>query len=215
MNFLETMMKQIVCEGMEMPKIQVERTIGSILEIFIESFMNELAVKGKIDSGTYKLIAPEFPIRTQKKEKGKRTNRSTNIDYLMLNECNNILYFIELKTDSGSFKNEQYENYREIVKNKNSKELFKFLKERAEEGKSKKKYEYMKEKVNEIINEDQQNKKREFKLIYILPKNTKIGSEKKFGKIHFEDLHNNNSIDHEFSAEWKIITSFFKKLDKN
>jgi len=104
MEFIKKLVKSIV-DNKDMPKVQVEREISPILEIFIENLMSDLA-KNKlfIERGSYKLVAPEFPLDNGKKEKGKNNQRSTNIDFLLLNKNTKTLYFVELKTDSKSFK---------------------------------------------------------------------------------------------------------------
>ncbi|RLA72160.1 MAG: hypothetical protein DRG24_03760 [Epsilonproteobacteria bacterium] len=215
MKFVETLIKSIV-DNKDMPKVQVEREISPILEIFIESFMNNLAINNKVEEGTYKFIAPEFPLSNE-----DENNRSVNIDYLLLNEKSNTLYFIELKTDSSSFKLSQYEYYKNTIHNKTTTELYNFLKDLEN-----KKYKNYKIKVvDESISEEEFKKIKHIKLIYLAPKKLTLENTRRSGAgqdainsiefITFEDLHMFNDIDHEFSAEWNVITSHLVKLDKN
>ena len=200
-----------------MPKVQVERELSPILEIFLEGFMNNLAQKGIIDAGNYQFIAPEFPLTN-----GEDNGRSINIDYLMLN--NKTLYLIELKTDSGSFTHKQYNEYKNVIKDNTPQELYDFLSKLAEKQP---KYKYLKEYIDKNIEKSNINNFSDIekiKLLYIAPKRI---LDRKWGKgnsdavaelnkkqlITFDDLHMFNQIDHEFSAEWEIITSHLVRLD--
>jgi hypothetical protein len=222
-NFVEELIKTIV-DNRYMPKVQVEREFSPILEIFIESVMNELAKKNVIWGGEYKLIASEFPLNN-----GENNNlRSVNIDYLLVNISTKDLVFVELKTDSHSFDQKQYELYKTIIEKNNSKELYDFL--------SKLKHPKYKIYKKEIVDKNLKEldlagfeKVRGIKLIYIAPQKLKgenkyRGSDgkeaieyiKNSGKfVTFEDLRNHNDITSEFKDEWKIITKHLIELDKN
>ena len=72
------------------PKVQIERAISPLLSIFIIDILNHF-LKTNI-----KFYLPEFPLK-------KENNQSTNIDWLLIDEENKKLYFIEFKTTSDSF----------------------------------------------------------------------------------------------------------------
>jgi hypothetical protein len=109
--FLENLMKEIVDEGMLIPKFQVERCISPILSLFLENILET-----KFPENQYELIMPEFPIRKGMLN-GENDNQSTNIDYLLFNKTENKFTFLELKTDSKSYKYEQLKIYFQLQKN--------------------------------------------------------------------------------------------------
>jgi hypothetical protein len=225
----ETFVKELICsivKSKDMPKVQVEREFSPILEIFIESAMNELAKNKVVWEGEYKLIAPEFPLNNE--EDGNL--RSVNIDYLLVNSRENYLVFVELKTDSHSFETEQYDLYKRIIEKKDTKNLYHFLSTLQH-----KKYKNYKEIVDEKLKKlhlDGLKNINDIKLIYIAPaeltkenkhrgnagkeaiKSLMTNSEdEKF--VTFADLEKYNSIEHDFIDEWKIITKELKNLDDN
>jgi hypothetical protein len=128
---------------------------------------------------------------------------------------------VELKTDSNSFKTEQYNNYLRIVQNIENNSaivLYNFLASLTHE-----KFKYYK---NNIIDKcfDNKNWAKIFKceILYIAPKNIK---ERKWGQnnrsiidnsinfLHFSDFPEN--IDTQFPNEWKIIKKGLEVLDNN
>lgn len=224
--FVETLIKSIVANK-DMPKVQVEREISPILELFLVDVFNSLGkkeVKG-IEKGQYLLIGAEFPLSIDE------TERSTNIDYLMFNKCNSTLYFVELKTDSSSFDLEQYKKYKkkiiERVEKDNDNEgagfLYDFLM-----GLTGKKYgcykEVLADKYGLLLNNWKEIKKA--KLVYIAPekliknaKRRKLEGEKAIGEIsfiHFKDLGgDSNIVSEQYQAEWDVIAKHLVVLDDN
>ncbi len=214
MKFIKELVGSIV-KNKDMPKVQVEREISPILEMFIEGFMDELGKNGKIAEGSYKFIAPEFPLSNK-----DDSHRSVNIDYLLLNKNTNVLYFIELKTDSSSFKLEQYHYYLDVIKNKSTIELYDFL------GSLKNtKYKNYKKVMDNNITEEKFKSIRKIELIYLAPKklaipNTRrnVEGQKAISEINFitfEDLNEFNDINSEYSKIWKEITPLLVDLDDN
>jgi len=109
MEFLKQLMEIIVKDGVNTPKAQVERYLSPILAIFLEDILNTKF------GNKYKMIAPEFPIKKGTIDlESTRPNQSTNIDYLMYNETKKRFTFIELKTDSTSFKLSQLDIYNKL-----------------------------------------------------------------------------------------------------
>jgi hypothetical protein len=219
-NFIETFMETVI-NHRDMPKVQVEREISPILEIFIESAMNKLSEAGKVERGKYHLIASEFPISN-----GEANLRSANIDFLMFNENTKSLVFVELKTDSHSFEMEQFQDYRNIAEANDPKELYEFL------GKLEHKkyinYKRLVDKKLEALNIQQFNGVQRIDIIYIAPEKMRETNnhwnddrhcaiiylnEKRF--LNFNDLFETRNIAHVFAEEWELITRYLKKLDDN
>jgi hypothetical protein len=241
-NFVEELIKSII-GNRYVPKAQVEREFSPILEIFIESVMNELAKNSVIWGGEYKLIASEFPLHNKyplEREKRGDDGKSVNIDFLLLNRTSNFLVFIELKTDSTSFKPSQYHDYkdkiidRRDIKNKGEL-LYEFLKCLPDWSNKRYKYDKYIEKIEERLTAcglKDLSTLDDIKLIYIAPKElkkenphrgykgkkaieslTKNKENERF--VTFEDLKNHNNIEHKFKSEWKTITEYLIELDKN
>ena len=214
MKFIKDLVGSIV-KNKDMPKVQVEREISPILEMFIEGFMDELGKNGKVAEGSYKFIAPEFPLSNE-----DDSHRSVNIDYLLLNKDTNTLYFIELKTDSSSFKLEQYHYYLDVIANKSTIELYDFL------GSLKNtKYKNYKKEIDQNITEEEFKNIRKIELIYLAPKKLTLPNKRRNEKgqkaieeinfITFEDLDKFNNINSEYSMIWKEITPILVDLDDN
>lgn len=214
MKFIKDLVGSIV-KNKDMPKVQVEREISPILEMFIEGFMDELGKNRKIAEGSYKFIAPEFPLSSE-----DDSHRSVNIDYLLLNKDTNTLYFIELKTDSSSFELEQYHNYLDVINNKSTIELYDFL------GSLKNtKYKYYKKGIDENITEEEFKSIRKIELVYLAPKKLTLPNNRRkeegqkaiseINFITFEDLNDFNNINSEYSKIWKVITPILVDLDDN
>ena len=214
MKFIKDLVGSIV-KNKDMPKVQVEREISPILEMFIEGFMDELGRNGKVAEGSYKFIAPEFPLSNE-----DDSHRSVNIDYLLLNKDTNTLYFIELKTDSSSFKLEQYHYYLDVIGNKSTIELYDFL------GSLKNtKYKNYKKEIDQNITEEEFKNIRKIELIYLAPKKLTLPNKRRNEKgqkaieeinfITFEDLDEFNNINSEYSTIWKEITPILVDLDDN
>ncbi len=145
----------------------------------------------------------------------------------MFNEESEILYFVELKTDSSSFKLSQHLIYEDIVKKislgRGAGELYDFL----GELKSAKYQNYKAYVVDTNISRDIWPKIESAKLIYIAPKKLAKEKEKvnpRRGEegqqaiseatfICFSDLC--ETIDHKYNNEWQIITKHLKRLDDN
>ncbi len=235
MIFLETLMEKIVA-GKDLPKVQVERYISPILEIFIEDILTEYYKNDKKDEngkslkGKYKLIAPEFPLQKyknfdfiDKNGKYKKNYQSTNIDYLLLNTDTNKLIFLELKTDSSSFNEDQlkiYQNLQEFppTLSKLKNDVLTIQKK----SKKKSKYDYLLNLIDDDIST------QEIEIIYLIPEMLK--KDKKFvdacnnssiniNRISFKDINkvyfSKNSKVYKFQKEWKIIKKQLQELNNN
>lgn len=191
----------------KIPKVQIERNVETILSIFIESIVKAV-FKNKND---VKLISSEFPFK-------KQNNQSTNADFLL--QSNNVIYIVELKTSSSSYRLKQLIEYIEIknkVEEKSAKFLIEDLNIIQQASKKCDKYEF-------LINEVNKNKSLDFskvnkaEILYIGPENLrkklndkaiKFISYVELSEIELKDLENK----HEKLECWKIIIEKLMKID--
>jgi len=101
--FWRELLDHIVTKLRHVPKFQVERAVGPMLDYFITKDPTFLG-------GDMEILATEFPL----KKKGT-TLQSTNVDWLLYDRCRNELVLLELKTDDGSFSSGQLERYLELL----------------------------------------------------------------------------------------------------
>ena len=219
MRFLNKLMETII-GNKEVPKVQVERELGPILDIFIHEIINTMSISNNIfEKGKYISVGSEFPLPID------TTRRSFNIDYLFFNQTNKQLYFIELKTDINSFNIKQYIRYKKLIKKINDKKsaqhLIVFLKKL-----NNKKYVNYVEKVMELSIPWEDIEKAT--LIYIVPstlkekqlenkkKNKNMNKDnmisKELAQINFKDLPK-NLLESNFNNEWNIVREHLVKLD--
>ncbi len=146
------------------PNYQAERRI----DIFINHFLDRILTK-YLKTKT-EFVCPEFPI------KKSGNNLSTKLDYLCKTDTEII--FVELKTDSGSYKDEQAEIY---LNNNWSKYIsdYKLLAEVKRSKIDSEKYETLNSKLKDhkILNEEINFPIR---VIYLSPMKTK---QKKNSKV--------------------------------
>jgi hypothetical protein len=217
-DFLKALISNIV-ENKFMPKVQVERQISPILDVFISDLINQLSLEGKIIKGDYDLIASEFPSQLDEIINKKRTLRSSNIDYLFLNKITKSLLLVELKTDSKSFNLLQYKSYLEVVKRINEENagfFGGFLSLLTNP-----KYKLYLKAIEEKVSKHTWEQIKSAKVIYFAPKKIKtkkwgIENRKAINEIsfiHFEDFP--FEIEHTFKEEWKIVRKGLLELDKN
>jgi hypothetical protein len=206
MKFLEKLMEVIIDEGIQTPKVQVERYISPILNMFLPELLS------KIYNNKYVMIIPEFPIKKGRIQ-NSNNNQSTNIDYLLYNETKSIFTFVELKTDSTSFKKSQlkiYQDLQEICNNTTNVAFGQLLKNDLEDitkaTKLKSKYQYIlgqwKDDFNDINN---------MEIVYLVPKTLKSKIEDNL-VLSFNDLPKNINL---YNEEWQIIRTSLLKLDEN
>jgi hypothetical protein len=161
--FLESLLDEII-KDCKIPKVQVERTIGTVLSIFIEDILNEYYKKDIVEGDKIRLVTKEYPI------KKKGNDQSENCDFLLANK--KFVYLTELKTSVGSFDPNQFELYN-IVKNRIQSSESAFLIDDVYELREKN------EQYQFIINEIKTNTYLEFdfidkcKILYIGPSKLK------------------------------------------
>ena len=101
-GFLSHLMTHLL-EGSQIPKVQVERSIGPVLGFFLAEVLTATLKDDGALSGCYRMLCPEFPLAKGKNQSIKENNQSTNIDFLLYNEDRQALVFLELKTAVSSF----------------------------------------------------------------------------------------------------------------
>ncbi len=99
-GFLSHLMAHLL-EGSQIPKVQVERSVGPVLGFFLAEVLTATLKDDEALSGRYRMLCPEFPLA-----KGNSL-QSTNIDFLLYNEDRQALVFLELKTAGSSFSPDQ------------------------------------------------------------------------------------------------------------
>ncbi len=186
--------------------------------------------EGKSLKGKYKLIAPEFPLQKyknfdfiDKNGKYKKNYQSTNIDYLLLNTDTNKLVFLELKTDSSSFNEDQLKIYQNLQESPPTlSKLKNDVLTIQKKSKKKSKYDYLLNLIDDDIST------QEIEIIYLIPEMLK--KDKKFvdacnnsfiniNRISFKDINkvyfSKNSKVYKFQKEWKIIKKQLQELNNN
>ncbi len=197
----------LILEGGNIPKVQVERAVSPIIAMFIGNLLT-LYLKD-ITSDIYELVSQEFPLK-------KDNNQSTNMDYLLLNNKKDRLVFVELKTDVSSFDKAQAEKYvtfkNNIIKN-SAKLLSDDLSDILKSSTKKYKYEYLLKQFNKHIPKPEDIKN--VLVIYIVPKIIKEKVQNSSDGIDyvlsFGDLP--DAINGNYSEEWSIIWQKLKQLD--
>lgn len=103
-NFYE-MFKENLIKDHYTPGIKAEVIWDTILTPYIPRLISN---KQKEKDSNLKLIAKEFPVRTNNSDL-----RNAKIDYLV--EGDKYLYIVELKTTNSSFEEKQYNRYKSIM----------------------------------------------------------------------------------------------------
>lgn len=204
--FLNKMLLSIL-HDYRIPKVQVERNVQTVLSIFIENIV-QAVFKNKND---VKLISNEFPFK-------KQNNQSINADFLL--QSNNVIYIVELKTSSSSYKLEQLGEYIEI-KNKVEEKSAKFLSEDLnviqQVSKECDKYEFLIKDVNDRKSLDFGNVNK-VEILYIGPeklrkklndKSIKFISYTELSKIELKDLEN----EYDKLKCWEVIRKYLMAID--
>jgi hypothetical protein len=191
----------------KIPKLQVERIIGPLLGMFIPEIFSTI-LKDDVQ-----IICPEFPLRRIGKD-GQKTNRSTNVDWLLYASGQDQLVFLELKTTDTTYDPIQHQIYRgviELVRQSGSSFLASDVE--AIMGRSLERGKYA--EVLRRASDDRYRNCRKARLVYLSPKGMKGaltgGGDGEVLWLGFEDLPEN--IDSRFSQEWKIIRKHLIQLD--
>ena len=207
-EFINELMHHII-DGVNIPKVQVERAITPVLSLFIESILNKYFENNDEYSGDYKMISPEFPLK-------KENNQSTNIDYLLVNNLKKVLVFFELKTDVGSLDMEQmnrYLTYKEKI-SEFSAGILKYDLDKIHNTSKGSKYSYIISHFNSAVKAKDEIRKAI--IIYLVPSAIVSQVKEKKGidfTLAFKDLPEN--IDHKFAKYWVVIRENLIQLDNH
>ncbi len=212
-EFIKHLIKNIV-DNRDMPKVQVERELSPILDIFMPDILTDIVAE---ESDKYKHILSEFPLQSLKYENNKQTNRSVNIDSLLLKN-DDTLVFLELKTDDTSYHQEQCDRYRKVIEkieNNSAAFLFDFLEKLAKISSKKKKYRSALKAIESKFNIDELKKIDKAVLIYIVPKSTKKRLLK--NNIEVDTIMDFTDISQakvsKYSNVWSIVSQTIVQLD--
>lgn len=209
-KFVQDFMKHIIALT-KTPKVQLERIVSPIFGLFIEEIFNAKFKDDPNYSGNYELISSEFPLKKE------GNNQSTNIDFLLLNRDKKLILFLELKTDSSSYREVQYDVYIEYIKRIEKDSASIFIDEIGNiKSNSIKpnKYETLLDKLNNMAKELEQIKK--VFLVYLIPSKKLSEFKKKYPEglfLGYSDLP--DKINHQYSEYWNIIRENLLELDNN
>ena len=122
-----------------------------IVDMLISDFIEEMVAANleKVDVNNVKLLAKEFPIRTNKKNR-----LNAKVDYLV--KVKNDLYLIELKSTNASLKDKQKKRMKDAEKN-GVEDLWKFFFQIVDgelTASAKKKYEYTLHRIQKQLGID-------------------------------------------------------------
>lgn len=207
-TFIEILMDQIM-EATMIPKAQVERAVGPILNLFLADVLTATLQNDPELSGGIVMVCPEFPLK-------KTHNRqSTNIDWLMLNETRQMLLFVELKTSDTSVNAGQNAIYQERIRQVSEQGggfLLSDLEELRDASSESGKYQYL---IDQRIApfRDQIIATRAAQLLYLVPGSAQhklMGHADRV--LTFGDLA--AEISGLYSKEWGIIHNRLSRLDQ-
>jgi len=102
-DFLSGVFAQLV-DNKDLPKYQFERAIDGFIGFFLPDII------GALMGGRAELVTQELPLK-------KENNQSTNVDYVLLlhGDSRPSWVFVELKTDTRSFRRRQDQIYCELI----------------------------------------------------------------------------------------------------
>lgn len=214
--FLEELMENIL-KSTKIPKVQVERIIGSILSVFIADIVTEKFKNIKKYRGKYKLVLQEFPLK-----KGNNL-QSTNIDYILYNKEKRIVVFLELKTDSDSFEPEQlriYSKYKTMTHEDRKKLFDENILDIRKKSNKKKKYDFILQRLRNF--KGLSNDDNKLIIVYLAPEKARNKLRKEMDDLKERRIDRFLSfnllpdlIEHKYYNEWKVIKKYLSKLDKN
>jgi hypothetical protein len=103
MKFTENVFT-LLSANKKFPYYQAERRIDIFINLFLEEILNNRLHKKSI-----KFILPELALKKVK------NNQSAKLDYLCIDKQEELIYFVELKTDKQSFSKKQLSCYLEYT----------------------------------------------------------------------------------------------------
>jgi len=215
-GFLSHLMAHLL-EGSQIPKVQVERSVGPVLGFFLADVLTATLKDDEALSGRYRMLCPEFPLVKEK----SNSLQSTNIDFLLYNEDRQALVFLELKTAGSSFSPEQATIYLEN-KYRVHKHGAAYLIEDLERIKSSSSESHKYAALRNLLETrfpggvSAMALCRQLHVIYLVPAQLKEQSPhlKRMDKaLSFGEL--TTAIDSPFAQEWATIVEALQQLDGN
>ena len=189
----------------QVPKLQIERAISPLLSIYIEELVKQHLKKTSSPAHKLELVAPEFPLK-------KKNNQSTNVDWLLIDKKNLVLYLIELKTAGSSYNSEQLDTYKlvqKFIQKFGAGFLYDDLQKIRNKSIEKSKYDFVLNKCEPF--REYFKKIKEAEIIYIVPTSIKYKLDE-VKALSFSELP--TTLDHVFSNEWKLLRDFFISIDR-
>jgi hypothetical protein len=207
-TFIEILMDQIM-EATMIPKAQVERAVGPILNLFLADVLTATLQNDPDLSGDIAMVCPEFPLK-------KTNNRqSTNIDWLMLNEARQMLLFVELKTSDTSVNVGQNAIYQERIRQVGEQGggfLLRDLEELRDASNESGKYQYLLEKRIGPYRK-QIAASHMARLVYLVPESAEHKLKGHADRIlTFSDLA--VIISGPYAREWAVVHNRLVRLDQ-
>ena len=218
MGFLSHLMAHLL-EGSQIPKVQVERSVGPVLGFFLAEVLTATLKDDEALSGRYRMLCPEFPLVKEK------SLQSTNIDFLLYNEDRQALVFLELKTAGSSYSPEQaaiYQTHKERIGKDGADYLVIDLNDIKESSSERQKYETVQHLLQTRFpgGTSAIAQCRQVHLIYLVPAELKKQLKerdpdlKSMDKVlSFGELAMN--IEGPFAEEWTTIGEALQQLDLN
>lgn len=159
--FWSALLEKLIENGRRIPKVQVERAVGPILGFFLDHAISHL-LGSKVVT-----LAAEFPL------KKPGNSQSTNIDWLMYDQHKGELVLLELKTESGSFRSEQFEIYLALANEEcpwaRMKKDFRAIRDvSVHRGK----YEYVEKEIEKVVDACTDIEQAQVRILYLAPKST-------------------------------------------
>lgn len=186
----------------KVPKFQLERAVSPLLGIFINGIINK-----HLNAHTT-VSLPEFPL------KKSGNYQSTNIDWLLIDDSNKTLYFIELKTDVTSFRKNQcglYNKVKDLVERESAAVLFSELNKIKGKSRRGDKYSALQKRIPVGLDFTEF---KSFKIVYLVPDRPHKLMDKEYDEIIlFSDLR--EDINTPFPEEWIMLREFLIDLKKN
>ena len=171
MKFTESIF-ELLLENKSLPYYQAERRIDIFINLFLAEILNHSLKKTGIQ-----YLLPELPL---KKEMG---NLSTKVDYLCFDRNEKTIYFVELKTDSNSFKGGQFDIYQTYQTWGQCQSDIKAI---TKISKAKHKFEKLNKKLHSLNLLDESSSSYKVNIVYIAPESgtlrNKIKSKDKLNK---------------------------------
>ncbi len=116
------------------PDYQLERRADIFFSVYLAGLLEEFTDRPMMD-----MILPEFPVKLDLVCAKEPSGRSVKVDYVLFSQNREMVYFVELKTDQGSFDADQHKRL-EAAKRVGFREILRGLTEIVRRTNSPQKY---------------------------------------------------------------------------